>query len=99
MDGMTCDLCGAALLVETEVRYEVKIEVKCAYDPLEITDEDLRMNHEAEMKRLLGQMEGMSPQELEEQVYKAFRFDLCPRCQRAYIRDPLKRTGPTSLGE
>ena len=32
MDKLTCDLCGQGLLLDSAVRYEVKIEVKAAYD-------------------------------------------------------------------
>src|SRR5262249_8232350 len=41
MDRLTCDRCGNGLLLDAPVRYEVRIEVKSAYDPLELTAEDL----------------------------------------------------------
>ena len=41
MDHLTCDRCGNGLLLDAPVRYEVRIEVKSAYDPLELTREDL----------------------------------------------------------
>lgn len=90
MDGLTCDLCGKALLVYDSVRYEVRIEVYAAYDPLELTPDDLTQDHRAEIRRLLEQMADRDPQELEDSVHKAFRFDLCPTCQRRYLRDPLR---------
>jgi len=34
MGHRTCDQCGQELLKDIPVRYEVKIEVKAAYDPL-----------------------------------------------------------------
>ena len=51
MNHQTCDLCGQELLARSEVRYEVRIEVKAAYDPLEITEEDL-VKLEAKMSEL-----------------------------------------------
>jgi hypothetical protein len=33
MNHSTCDGCGGELLTDSEVRYEVRIEVKAAYDP------------------------------------------------------------------
>jgi hypothetical protein len=92
MDGATCDRCGEPLLVRSDVRYEVKIEVKCAYDPMEITDEDLAQDHAAQMKKVLQQMEGLSEEEAQNQVYRVFKFDLCPRCQKDYIKNPLGRS-------
>jgi hypothetical protein len=31
----------------------------------------------------------MSPEEAQDQVYREFSFDLCPACQREYLRHPL----------
>jgi hypothetical protein len=85
MNHLTCDVCGCELLAKTEVRYEVKIEVKAAYDPLVISREDLEKDYQAEMAELLRQLEGLSAQDAQNQVYRAFDFDLCPACQRRYI--------------
>ena len=78
MDHSTCDSCGRQLLVESEVRYEVAIEVKAAYDPLEISADDLNRDYRAEIARALRQLEGLSAEEAENGVYLSFAFDLCP---------------------
>ena len=87
----SCDMCGKGLLVDEEVRYIVKIEVYAAYDPLELTEEDLEQDHLQEISKLYEQTEGMSEDELQEEIYKNFRFDLCMTCQRQYLEDPLFR--------
>lgn len=91
MDGIACDRCGKGLLIDSDVRYVVTIEVKAAYDPMEITKDDLKRDFEAEMRRLLSQMEKISEEEAQEQVYKKFTFDLCPACQKKFVRNPLAR--------
>ncbi len=93
MDGKTCDRCGKNLLVREDVRYEVRIEVRAAYDPLEITEGALSRDHEAELRRLLEEMKDLTEEEAMGQVFRRFRFDLCPPCQREYLRSPLAR-GP-----
>jgi len=97
----TCDMCGKPLLVEEEVRYVVKIEVYAGYDPMEITEEDLEEDHTEEMRELVKEMEDMTTEEVEEGVYKKFRFDLCPSCKEIYLRDPLlqKQGRRISFGE
>jgi len=95
MNHQTCDLCGRMLLTKSEVRYEVRIEVKAAYDPLEITDEDLKKDLRAEIARVLRQLEGISAAEAENEVYRQFDFDLCAACHRTYVKRPLPNTGPT----
>jgi hypothetical protein len=85
----TCDMCGKALLSDEDVRYVVKIEVYAAYDPMEITEEDLQKDHKQEIAELLSEMEDMDTEELEAGVYKRLRFDLCAACQRRYLENPL----------
>ena len=87
----TCDLCGKAMHRDEDVRHVVKIEVYAAYDPLEITEEDLDQDHMEEIGHILSQMEDMDPHELEDEVYKGFRFDLCSSCHKKFLKDPLGR--------
>ena len=89
MDRLTCDGCGAPLLVESDVRYEVKIEVKAAYDPLEITSDDLANDSGAEMARLIARLEHVTEAEAMDEVYRTFRFDLCLPCRKRYLAKPL----------
>ena len=97
MAGFCCDLCGKPLLVDSDVRYVVKIEVFAAYDPMELTVEDLKRDRLKEIRELVRRLSEMEPQELEDQVYKSFTFDMCPECQKTYLKDPLRKdTGTES---
>ena len=89
MDRLTCDGCGAPLLVESDVRYELKIEVKAAYDPMELTDDDLEKDHAAEMAKIVAQLKNITEAEAMDEVYRTFRFDLCMPCQKKYLKRPL----------
>jgi hypothetical protein len=89
MNHSSCDLCGKDLLAASEVRYELKIEVKAAYDPLNLSQEDLAKDFKTEIARVLRQLEGLSPQEAQDQVYRVFEFDLCSACRRKYMQNPL----------
>lgn len=91
MDRLTCDGCDRPLLLESDVRYEVRIEVKAAYDPMELTDEDLARDHTADLARLIAKLDHITEQEAMDQVYRTFRFDLCLPCQRRYLEQPLPR--------
>ena len=88
---LTCDLCGKTLLLDEDVRYVVNIEVFAAYDPMELTEEDLNKDFRKELRELVKRMENMDPEEAQDSVYRKFRFELCPACQKKYIRDPLRR--------
>jgi hypothetical protein len=83
-DGLTCDVCGKPLLADEDLRYVARIEVYAAYDPMELTAEDLRADNRAEIERLVRLMHKRDPSELAAQVYEEFRFDMCPQCRKVY---------------
>jgi hypothetical protein len=87
-----CDRCGKGLLVDAEVRYEVRIEVKAGFDPPELTSRDLERDWAAEIGKLLERIEAADPEELEEEVYAVRRYDLCPPCRAAWLADPFGAT-------
>jgi hypothetical protein len=93
MDRLTCDRCGNGLLLDAPVRYEVRIEVKSAYDPMELTDEDLEKAGD-EMKKAVDALRNVSAEDAMDEVYKEFRFDLCRTCQKTYIQGPLPPSKP-----
>ena len=84
-----CDGCGRELK-KGALRYRVKIDVRAAYDELQIGLADLVRDHRQELLDLIEQLSRKDPSKIEEGIYKGFELDLCPACQRAYIRNPLK---------
>lgn len=83
-----CDGCGRSMR-ETDLRYVVTSEVRAAFSEIQISLADLVRDHRQEMLDLIEQLKNRDPRELEEQVYKQLRLDLCPSCQRAYLKNPL----------
>jgi hypothetical protein len=83
-----CDRCGRPL-EEGELRYVARIEVFAAPDLVQVTPEELAGDTRAQIDRLVQQCEALSEEELMRDVYVSFKFDLCRRCQRAYLADPL----------
>lgn len=84
----TCDMCGKPLLTEEDIRYVVKIEVYTACDAMDVDadmDDEENMDEEGE-----GSDDEIDPAEmLENGEYKTFRFDLCTKCHKKYLQDPL----------
>lgn len=89
MEIFRCDGCGTEMK-RGELRYRVTIDVRAAYDELVVGLADLVRDHRADLEALIEKMKGKATQEIEESVYKHFKLDLCPRCQRAYRADPLR---------
>jgi len=92
MQTRLCDRCGQ-LIEEGALRYVAKIQVYAAYDPLNVDFEDMSRDYSNEIKEILKRCEGLSEEELMQDVYVDFQFDLCRACQRAYIKEPLPTNG------
>ena len=88
MNGISCDRCDNGLLLDAPVRYEVRIEVKSAYDPMELTREDLA-SAEGELHALIENLKDYSSEKAQDEVYRKFKFDLCATCQKAFLAAPL----------
>ena len=74
---------------ERDLRYTVGIDVRAAYNEIEVGLADLVRSHRAEILALIEKLKHRDPKEIEEQVYKKIELDLCPTCHKAFIRDPL----------
>lgn len=82
----TCDLCGRSI---REERYTAKIEVSAAFDPEELSEEDLDADHLEQIADAIAQMESTGDFELEDTGPKTFAYDLCPSCCRRFLQSPL----------
>ena len=87
---LACDLCGKTLMADEDVRYVVRIEVFAAADPMELTEEDLKQDLRKALRELIVSMERMDPEKVQDGVYRSFHFELCPACQKEYLKDPLR---------
>jgi hypothetical protein len=85
---INCAVCGRKL-VKGKLRYITRIVSYAAYDPLEISYDDLRLDLEQALKKALAQVKGKKTRSLQDDIIKTFHYDLCPRCRRRYVKDPL----------
>ena len=84
----TCDGCGREMS-ERALRYTVTVDVRAVYEKTRIGLLELVQDHRKELIALIDRLKGKSAHEIEETIHKEFKLDLCPSCQRAYIRGPL----------
>ena len=83
-----CDKCGTPLKANDSQRYIVKIEVYAAAGPVEL-DIEPEADTKSELKDLLDHLKAADPDEVEDQTYRVFRFDVFNDCRRALIKKPL----------
>ena len=84
-----CDGCGVDLGRDGSNHYIVRIEAFAAAGKLEFTEQDLRRDHQAEITEVLAQLARSPPDEIEDQVYRSLRYDLCPACHHRFLAGPL----------
>lgn len=89
MRHFTCDLCSQRLVGSD--RFLVSVEVRPAFDPDEITEDDLDVDHLQEMAQLIRQIEETGVEPEDETSTREFRFDLCQSCRNRFVQDPLSR--------
>lgn len=84
------------MIEKQRARFSMRIELFAAFDGLELPSrEQLRKrNFRDEMKKLLEQMEGMDPKQLEKEVYARFEFDLCRKCRDELLKQLEERKYP-----
>ena len=83
-----CDRCGQPLGGK-DLRYIARFELFAAYDPLQITFEDLTRDYKEEIRRIIEQTEKMTEEELMRDVHVELKYDLCRACQQAFLKSPL----------
>ena len=90
----SCDLCGCQL---DDRRFVVKLEAFPAFDPDQLSAEDLDADHLAQVTEELAATTPAEASAVNECETRNFRFDLCPRCHRKFLRDPLGRDAARRL--
>ncbi len=88
-----CANCGR-FVSSRETLFEIRIDIYAKGGPLEIEPEDLKRDCLDEMRRLIQAMEKMDTQELTDQVWESYRFDLCHECRLEFHKKlKMKVTG------
>ena len=83
-----CDKCGRVLEANDRQRFIVKMEIFAAADHLDL-DADSSGDPGRELANLLTHLAKADPDEIEDQTYRSFRFDLCDACRKELLARPL----------
>lgn len=87
-DRVVCEICGSVLGKADS--YVVRVEVFADPSLPPLSEDDLQeMDGPGKMADLLKQMEGMSAEDLQDQVHRRFEYRICAGCQRGVIVNPL----------
>lgn len=83
-----CDKCGRRMDPNDSQRFIVKMEVYAAAEHIDL-DAESAAHAGRELEDVLNHLATADPDEVEDQTYRAFRFDLCDACRRQLLQRPL----------
>ena len=84
-----CSRCGAVLTPGRGSFYVVRIEAFADPTPPRLEcGEFERLDPEAEIRRCIEQMEGLTERDLADTVYRRLTLHLCGRCYGRWIENP-----------
>lgn len=94
----TCDRCKRTIDPEDELRYSVQMEVRAVFGTGDGCCAEEEEDHLLELHEILERMEDAESEDVCEDVYNRRRFDLCPDCYQQFIRNPVGRDTPLTIG-
>jgi hypothetical protein len=87
-DPATCDICGKP--IQSGSGYRVKIEVYADPKLPPMSSEQIAAaDLHGTLADLMQQIKALSAEELQDGVHRSFEFQICPRCQKSYLANPL----------
>ena len=87
-----CDMCGAAMSANEPRRFIVEMEVFAAAGPIDL-DTEAGKDSRRELQAVIEQLRRSDPNDVEDETYRAFRFDVCDSCRKQILNDPLGKCG------
>jgi hypothetical protein len=93
----SCDRCHSEIDPEHDLRFVVRMEIEAAIEP-SFTDTADDHDHLDDLEELLDSSVDGSSATLGEELFQAKRFDLCLRCYRQFVKNPLSKEAPLPFG-
>ena len=83
-----CDKCGVAIGANDPQRFIVRFEIFAAAGHVDL--DAVTSGHPGhELEEVVKELARADPDEIEDQTYRSFRFDVCDACRRELLRRPL----------
>ena len=87
--GQRCAVCARKLAAGRFYVVRVDVFADPAPQPIDTTAQPGEAGYVESVEEILAEMEGMSADELQDQVARRFEYHVCPECQKLVLRNPL----------
>ena len=96
-DYISCDLCGRQIAAHASYTVNIEIYADPAMQPM-TSKELVETNFDQMATELIQQMNGMTAEQLQDDVHRLFEYRVCHPCQRLLLVNPLGRPRRTHDG-
>ncbi len=83
-----CDKCGRSMEPNDAQRFIVKMEIFAAAGHVDL-DAVAATHDRNALANVIESLKKADPDDIEDQTYRAFRFDVCDACRRILLDRPL----------
>jgi len=84
-----CDRCGTRMTANDPRRFIVKMEVYAAAGHVDLAA-DAEDDVPGALTEVIHALATADPDEVEDQTYRSFRFDVCDACRKHILSCPLR---------
>lgn len=84
-----CEQCGK-VIPTADLYYMIKIDMYAGPNDLVIDEDNLNQDYIEEIEKLLIDMQDADVEEVNDQIYETYSFEICPKC-RDLIHKQLKQ--------
>lgn len=85
----SCDRCQRLIETDDEMRYVVRLEIEARMGENVFADQDEERDHLLELHEIIERRDDENEPLVDDEVYSRKRFDLCPSCYKAFMRNPM----------
>lgn len=94
----SCELCRGSIAPGSAYVVRIDVFADPATPPLTSTQLDTT-NFEQTFAELLGQIEQLSTEELQDSVHRRFEYRICPACHQEFLANPLGKPRHVRAGQ
>lgn len=87
--GQSCAVCARKLAAGRFYVVRMDVFADPAPEPIDTSALPGEAGYVESVEEIMAQMQGMSAEELQDQVARRFEYHLCPECQKLVLRNPL----------
>jgi hypothetical protein len=97
-EAFTCDVCHAPLKPHAFYIARIDVYADPSMPAIHTDTDDTVSNPATDIAEVMQQIQSMTEEELQDQVFRRFHYRLCPQCHVRFLANPLGLPRRRKLG-